>query len=324
MKKDIRTHEAKIDLIKKFLDYANIADASYAMLEAIKGSFKDIVNGREKEVNGDKQDLGSTYTDKNTNIDYVSTYARAIEARFNQDSKNSQGKKIDNKIQNVSKEIDSTQYKDSNGCHIFNTENNIPQKLLYVLYSILGILVIVSFNGCSTKIFNSQYDEFQKLCEDVSGIYEYEEPLIEVSSGYKGNLPSNDDKWKRDMIGEIEYILHKQDKITQVFTMYANSIKNEKGFAVESYAIEIGFIYDKGGFFIPKIDGTPFQNTDSCMNHNNKFTLEKGERWSYFSVLEAGLQLSYRFRYVKENKHNVWFQKGVKTRFTEKLTKDTQ
>ena len=69
MKKDIRTHEAKIDLVKKFLDYANIADASYAMLEAIKGSFKDIVNGREKEVNGDKQDLGSTYTDKSTNTD---------------------------------------------------------------------------------------------------------------------------------------------------------------------------------------------------------------------------------------------------------------
>ena len=319
-KENIQTHNADYKLTQKFLDYANCADASYALLQFIDDTI-EYKDKSKKDERGDGQKQYAIYTDKNTNIDYVSTYARAIEARFEQDTK---GKEYKNKIQNVSKEIDSTQYKDSNGCHIFNTENNIPQKLLYISYFILGILVIVSFNGCSTKIFNSQYDEFQKLCEDVSGIYEYEEPLIEVSSGYKGNLPSNDDKWKRDMIGEIEYILHKQDKITQVFTMYANSIKNEKGFAVESYAIEIGFIYDKGGFFIPKIDGTPFQNTDSCMNHNNKFTLEKGERWSYFSVLEAGLQLSYRFRYVKENKHNVWFQKGVKTRFTEKLTKDTQ
>ncbi|WP_194147250.1 hypothetical protein [Helicobacter trogontum] len=46
-----------------------------------------------------------------------------------QDSKNLQGKKNDNKITNVSKEIDSTQYKDSNGCHIFNTEINKCQKL---------------------------------------------------------------------------------------------------------------------------------------------------------------------------------------------------
>ena len=29
MSKNIQTHEAKIDLIKKFLDYANITDASY-------------------------------------------------------------------------------------------------------------------------------------------------------------------------------------------------------------------------------------------------------------------------------------------------------
>lgn len=32
MSKNIQTHNAKIDLIKKFLDYANITDASYAML----------------------------------------------------------------------------------------------------------------------------------------------------------------------------------------------------------------------------------------------------------------------------------------------------
>lgn len=33
--KDIQTHNAKIDLIKKLLDYANVADASYAMLHYI-------------------------------------------------------------------------------------------------------------------------------------------------------------------------------------------------------------------------------------------------------------------------------------------------
>lgn len=313
--KDIRTHEADYKLTQKFLDYANVADASYALLEYTNEGYEI---DRNKNDFGDGQKQYAIYTDKNTNTDYISTYARAIEARFNKDSKNSQGNKIDNKIQNVFKEIDSTQYKDSNGCHIFNAENNICQKLYPKgLYIILGILVVLLLNGCSTKIFNSQYDEFQKLCEEVSGIYEYEEPLIEVSNGYKGNLPSNDDKWEQDMIGEITYILHKQGKITQVFTMYANSIKNEKGFAVESYAIEIGFIYDKGGFFMPKIDGTPFQNTDSCMNRDNKFTLNKGERWSYFAVLESGLQLSYRFKYIKENKHNVWFQKGRKTSFNE-------
>ncbi|WP_104717789.1 hypothetical protein [Helicobacter trogontum] len=33
MKKDIRTHEADINLVKKFLDYAECADASYASLK---------------------------------------------------------------------------------------------------------------------------------------------------------------------------------------------------------------------------------------------------------------------------------------------------
>ena len=34
--KNIQTNEAKIDLVKKFLDYANCADASYAPLKTIK------------------------------------------------------------------------------------------------------------------------------------------------------------------------------------------------------------------------------------------------------------------------------------------------
>ncbi|WP_394977772.1 hypothetical protein [uncultured Helicobacter sp.] len=63
---------------------------------------------------------------QDTNTEQISTYARAIEARFEQDTK---GKEYKNKIQNVSKEIDSTQHKDSNGCHIFNAEINKCIKL---------------------------------------------------------------------------------------------------------------------------------------------------------------------------------------------------
>ena len=77
MKKNIQTHNAKIDLVKKFLDYANIADASYAMLHYIKGVIK--YEETKQEEYGDKQILGSTYNNQN------STYARAIEARFNED-----------------------------------------------------------------------------------------------------------------------------------------------------------------------------------------------------------------------------------------------
>ncbi|EKJ5635808.1 hypothetical protein PJO00_001827 [Campylobacter coli] len=35
MSKNIKTQEAKLDLITKFLGYANVADASYAMLHLI-------------------------------------------------------------------------------------------------------------------------------------------------------------------------------------------------------------------------------------------------------------------------------------------------
>lgn len=84
MKKGIRTHEADINLVKKFLDYAECADASYALLEVVKGKFKDVDN-EGKEVKGDKQTLGSTYFNKDANTEQISTYARAIEARFNED-----------------------------------------------------------------------------------------------------------------------------------------------------------------------------------------------------------------------------------------------
>lgn len=87
MKKGIRTHEADINLVKKFLDYAECADASYALLEVVKGKFKDVDN-EGKEVKGDTQTLGSTYFNKDTNTNQNSTYARAIEARFNEEKIN--------------------------------------------------------------------------------------------------------------------------------------------------------------------------------------------------------------------------------------------
>ncbi|GAB0173921.1 hypothetical protein NHP164001_19430 [Helicobacter trogontum] len=40
--KDIRTHEADYKLTQKFLNHANCADASYALLKVAKGSFEDI------------------------------------------------------------------------------------------------------------------------------------------------------------------------------------------------------------------------------------------------------------------------------------------
>ncbi len=41
MKQDIRTHEADLSLVIKFLDYADCADASYSLLEHIfKGEIK--------------------------------------------------------------------------------------------------------------------------------------------------------------------------------------------------------------------------------------------------------------------------------------------
>lgn len=35
MSKNIQTHNAKVDLVRKFLDYANVADVSYAKLESL-------------------------------------------------------------------------------------------------------------------------------------------------------------------------------------------------------------------------------------------------------------------------------------------------
>lgn len=82
MKKNIQTHNADYKLTQKFLDYANCADASYALLHFVNYVKKD---SKDKYDNGDKQDLGSTYFNKDTNTEQISTYARAIEARFNQE-----------------------------------------------------------------------------------------------------------------------------------------------------------------------------------------------------------------------------------------------
>lgn len=51
--KNIQTHNAKVELVKKFLNYANIADASYAMLEYIKINAEE-----EKEAKADNLTFG--------------------------------------------------------------------------------------------------------------------------------------------------------------------------------------------------------------------------------------------------------------------------
>lgn len=83
-KENIQTHNADYKLTQKFLDYANCADASYALLQFIDDTI-EYKDKSKKDERGDEQKQYAIYTDKNTNIDYISTYARAIEARFNQE-----------------------------------------------------------------------------------------------------------------------------------------------------------------------------------------------------------------------------------------------
>ncbi|MEA8965368.1 methyltransferase, partial [Campylobacter jejuni] len=62
----------------KFLDYANVADASYALLDPV---FTGVIidnQGKELEKDLDTQRLGDKHNNQN------STYARAIQARFEQ------------------------------------------------------------------------------------------------------------------------------------------------------------------------------------------------------------------------------------------------
>ncbi|WP_199768795.1 methyltransferase [Helicobacter trogontum] len=104
MNKNIQTHNAKIDLVEKFLDYANCADASYARLEYIYTNAKN-----EKETKADnltfkntlKQDIEIVGLDDKLTIKQKGTntaYACAIEARFKQDTI---GKKYNNDITQV-------------------------------------------------------------------------------------------------------------------------------------------------------------------------------------------------------------------------------
>ena len=76
MEKNIKTAEAGLDLVQKFLDYANCADASYALLEYVE---KDKLINKDKNDYGDGLKFGDKFNGEN------STYARAIEARFNKD-----------------------------------------------------------------------------------------------------------------------------------------------------------------------------------------------------------------------------------------------
>lgn len=93
MSKDIKTQEVKLDLITKFLDYANCAGASYAMLqyvwENIEQDEKNNIYKADKLALGDKikQDIvvknnkgKDVVKPKNTNT----AYACAIQARFEQ------------------------------------------------------------------------------------------------------------------------------------------------------------------------------------------------------------------------------------------------
>ncbi|WP_181881913.1 hypothetical protein [Helicobacter sp. MIT 14-3879] len=74
--KNIQTQNADLNLVRKFLAYANCADASYALLEPVfEGVVKD-KKGKKLEEDLDTQTLGDKFNNQN------STYARAIEARF--------------------------------------------------------------------------------------------------------------------------------------------------------------------------------------------------------------------------------------------------
>ena len=89
MSKNIQTHNADINLIKKFLDYANCADASYARLEYIH---KNIGNDKKADdlTFGNKLNKDIEIKDDEGNLLYTkpkgtnTAYACAIEARFNE------------------------------------------------------------------------------------------------------------------------------------------------------------------------------------------------------------------------------------------------
>ena len=90
------------EMINKFKDYAECADAAYAKLDFVDG-FIDIGKWYEKEIEyGDKQKLGDKFKKSN------STYARCIEARFMQDIVIEKGTFKDTTINNDPKNISAT------------------------------------------------------------------------------------------------------------------------------------------------------------------------------------------------------------------------
>ena len=163
------------------------------------------------------------------------------------------------------------------------------------------------------SIFSPEYHKFRDLCKEISGTYKYATPLIE---SFSNEQLDNNEKW--ESYETNEYILNKQGNIAQVVTMYGNQLKNKDGYVIKTStnAITIDFIYEKSYFL------APISSNSRCLV-TNEFILEKGERWLYSAFL-GQLPLSYQVGYTQGNKNVLWFQKGVKTRFTEKLTKDTQ
>ena len=90
------------EMINKFKDYADCADAAYAKLDFVDG-FIDVGKWYEKEIEyGDKQKLGDKFKKSN------STYARCIEARFMQDVVIEKGTFKDTTINNDPKNVSAT------------------------------------------------------------------------------------------------------------------------------------------------------------------------------------------------------------------------
>ncbi|RDU59039.1 hypothetical protein CQA53_11660, partial [Helicobacter didelphidarum] len=95
MSKDIRTHEANLEMVSKFLQYAHIANASYAMLHYIQENTEDDKNNKIYKADGltfkDKVETDVRFTDEKNDITYIkkagtnTAYACAIEARFAKD-----------------------------------------------------------------------------------------------------------------------------------------------------------------------------------------------------------------------------------------------
>ena len=151
--KNIQTNEAKIDLVKKFLDYANCADASYAPLKTIKEKFKVIDNYKQEiETDGDKQNLGAVFIDDSNNK-FRSTYARAIAVRFLEKDNISQ----------ISKTIPDTFQQELNNEAIqYNTGIGLGIEQFVNRYRVLAHQKNTN-SGFSATLFEDTEDNKQKI-----------------------------------------------------------------------------------------------------------------------------------------------------------------